>query len=332
MNTDNNTRKKIKLLAVVGPTASGKSALALRLAKKCGGAIICCDSMQIYRGMDIGTAKPTVEERQMIPHSMFDIQEPGQPYSCADYARDAAREIARIAADGMLPILCGGTGLYLDSLLTPRSYDVSPGRTQIRAELEMTAALPDGKQKLHRMLEDADPISAAAIHENNVRRVIRALEIYRETGIPKSEHDRNSQIGAVDSQYDATVICLHYPNRALLRRRIELRVNDMYEAGLADEVKRLDSAGAFAPTSDGSPSTAGQAIGYKELLPLLREGKDPLAAKEDIVTATCRYAKRQMTWFAAKTYINRIDILSEDDDVLGAALKILDKAGIAYDR
>ena len=183
----------LTIVAVVGPTASGKSSLALKIAERYGGSIVCCDSMQIYRGMDIGTAKPTATEQERVPHRMFDIISPGTAYSCADYAKDATEVIESITAEGRLPVLCGGTGLYLDSLLFPRSYSDSSGRTRERSNLEAIADEPGGKMRLHNMLAAVDPESAGAIHENNVRRVIRALEIYRETGIPKSELDRRSK-------------------------------------------------------------------------------------------------------------------------------------------
>ncbi len=318
-----------QLVAVVGPTASGKSSLAIKIAERYCGTIVCCDSMQIYRGMDIGTAKPTAEEQQRVPHRMFDILSPGSAYSCADYARDAAAEIENIRFAGRLPVLCGGTGLYLDSLLFPRSYSESSGRTEVRRSLETTAAEPDGKSRLHAMLTEIDPVSAAAIHENNVRRVVRALEIYFETGIPKSELDRRSRKNPTASACHALVLGLRYPDRAVLRARIARRVDKMLADGLADEVESLDRAGAFAPLADGAPSTAAQAIGYKEMLDAVRGNSTEESAREAIITATCRYAKRQMTWFGAKPYVNWIDILSDDYDPSERAFKIIEDAGIS---
>ena len=239
------SEKRRFITAVVGPTASGKSRLAMRIAEKYGGTIICCDSMQIYRGMDIGTAKPTHEDRRAIPHRMFDIVSPGESYSCADYARDAASAINEVVSEGRLPVLCGGTGLYLDSLMTPRSYSGTSGRTAIRDELETIAARPGGKEILHSMLEEADSESAAAIHPNNVRRVIRAIEIFRESGVPKSELDRRSRDNAAPSHYRAAVIGLRYPDRSVLRARIARRVDIMLADGLEDEVRRLDAEGVF---------------------------------------------------------------------------------------
>lgn len=314
---------KTKIIAIVGPTASGKSSLAMRLAQKLGGSIICCDSMQIYRGMDIGTAKPTAEDMRIVPHRMFDIVSPQMAYSCADYVRDAEAAIRETAQGGSLPILCGGTGLYLESLLMPRAYSATSGRTDIRTELEAIAAAPDGRERLHEMLREVDPISAEAIHKNNVRRVIRAIEIYRESGIPKSELDRRSRECAADQKFDALVIGLRYPDRSLLRQRISQRVDEMLDAGLGDEVRRLMADGAFECAGSGAPSTAAQAIGYKEMIAALEGGEAPESARDDIITATCRYAKRQMTWFSAKPYIRWIDITEDSPAPDVAALELI---------
>lgn len=308
MTPDMKLSEKKKIIAVVGPTASGKSGLAINIAEKFGGTIVGCDSMQIYRGMNIGTAKPTQADTARVPHVMFDIVSPDEMYSCADYVRDAAAAIGEIHKSGRIPVLCGGTGLYLDSLLTPRSYGDSAGRTALRDELEAIAGMPDGKAILHRMLAEVDPVSAAAIHENNVRRVIRAIEIFRESGVPKSELDRRSRESAAPLMYDALVIGLRYTDRAVLRARIARRVDEMLAAGLADEVRRLDAAGVFSPLPDGSMSTAAQAIGYKEMLAAVRAGDIPDSVREAVITATARYAKRQMTWFGSKPYVRWIDI------------------------
>lgn len=316
---------KQKIIAVVGPTASGKSGLAIKIAEKYFGTIVCCDSMQIYRGMDIGTAKPTSDDTERVPHVMFDIVSPHGSYSCADYARDAAAAIGTVAQNGRLPVLCGGTGLYLDSLLTPRSYEHSSGRTDLRDELEAIAAEPDGKVRLHRMLEEIDPESASAIHENNVRRVIRAIEIYRESGIPKSELDRRSRECAAPLEYDALVIGLRYPDRSLLRERISRRVDEMLASGLEDEVRRLDAEGVFSPLPDGTVPTAAQAIGYKEMLAAVRAGEPASAMRESVITATARYAKRQMTWFSSKQYVRWIDVTRDNQDPSAQAFAMVDE-------
>ena len=179
-----------RIVVVAGPTASGKTRLGIELAQALGGEIVSADSMQIYRGMDIGTAKPTAEDMRTVPHRLFDIVEPRSSYSCADYASAARTAIGEISVAGSMPVFCGGTGLYLDSLLMPRSYSQTSGITAVRAELEAIAAKPNGKELLHAMLAEIDPESAENIHPNNVRRTIRAIEIYRESGVPKSVLDR----------------------------------------------------------------------------------------------------------------------------------------------
>ncbi len=314
---------KTKIVAIVGPTASGKSSLAMRLAQQLNGNIICCDSMQIYRGMNIGTAKPTAEDMRIVPHRVFDIVSPQEAYSCADYVRDAGAAINDTVNEGGLPILCGGTGLYLESLLMPRAYSATSGRTGARAELEAIADSPNGRERLHNMLREVDPASADSIHKNNVRRVIRAIEIYRESGIPKSELDRRSrEIAEKELKYNALVIGLRYPDRNLLRKRIACRVDEMLRNGLADEVQHLIDSGAFV-VDNATPSTAAQAIGYKEMIEVMLRGEPQETAREAIITATCRYAKRQMTWFSAKPYIRWIDIAAVDQKPDGAALEYI---------
>lgn len=279
--------------AIVGPTASGKTALAIALAQRLGGEIVGCDSMQIYREMDIGTAKPTAEERAAIPHHMIDFVPPGRPYSAADYATDALACIKAIRARGRVPVLCGGTGLYLSSLRRGGApVESPPADPVLRAELAARAELPGGREELHAALAAVDPDAAAATHPNNLRRVIRALEIYRTSGRTKSEWDRLSREG--ERGLPLLPIGLRFQDRSLLADRIARRVASMMADGLVEEARRLFDAGLLAPTG-----TAAQAIGYKELLPYLRGEITLAAATESLVTATRRYAKRQMTWFAA---------------------------------
>lgn len=304
--------EKIKLVALVGATASGKSAAAVELARKMGGEIISCDSMQVYRGMDIGTAKPTLAERRGIPHHLIDIAEPETPYSVASYVADATRAIDEICARGKLPVLCGGTGLYLDRLLFGGLPAETATDEALRAEL-LAFAAEHGADALHAELAKIDPESAAAIHQNNVRRVARAIEIYRLTGEKKSEWDKKSKTG--ESRYAATVLLLSRP-REELYRRIDARVDQMIASGLADEAEGLDRRGVFQTNS-----TAAQAIGYKEILPYLH-GECTLAeAAEALKTATRRYAKRQLTWFGAKPYVlpvpaeNAVAFLTERSDL-----------------
>lgn len=310
-----NREQGYSLLAVVGPTASGKSRLAVELAQALDGEVVSCDSMQIYRGMDIGTAKPTQADMRGVPHHLLDIAEPDQPFSCADYVQACERVIGEISARRRLPILCGGTGLYLERLLwggtDERGAAPNPAVRQRWGEY----AAEHGKGALHQRLAEVDPESAQAIHENNVSRVIRALEIYETTGMTKSEWDRRTRPS--EPRYRATVIGLYFENRELLYSRINLRVEQMLASGLPEEARRLLEAGVFEKNG-----TAAQAIGYKELLPYLRGEETYEAAAEQLKQATRRYAKRQMTWFRARSGIHWIaaDRLSEQE-LLHAALE-----------
>jgi len=205
--------RKMRILAVVGPTASGKTALSVELARRLGGEVVSCDSMQIYRGMDIGTAKPTAEETAGIPHHMIDVSEPDVPFCAADYVSGAQAAVDGIVARGKLPIFCGGTGLYLDSLLRG-GFAETQADPALRERL-LAYAAEHGAHALHERLRAVDPESAQAIHENNVKRVARALEIYESTGMTKSEADRRSK--EATSPYDATVVGLFYPTRRSIR-------------------------------------------------------------------------------------------------------------------
>lgn len=290
---------KPKILAVVGSTASGKTALAVALAKRLDGEIVSCDSMQIYRRMDIGTAKPTDEEQEGIPHHMIDCVAPEMPYSCAEYVEQAQAVIADIHRRGRLPVLCGGTGLYLDGLLRGGGFEKNETDAALRDELFAYAAA-HGNAALHAMLREIDPESADAIHENNVKRVVRAIEIYRTSGITKTEADRRSR--ELDAPYAACVLGIRYLDRETLYRRIDQRVDRMLEAGLEEETRRLDAEGIFHRNS-----TAAQAIGYKELLGCLRGECTLEDATETLKRATRQYAKRQITWFTAKDYVHWLD-------------------------
>ncbi len=307
---------KIKLLAVVGPTASGKSALAIALAQACGGEVVSCDSMQIYRRMDVGTAKPTREECMGVPHHLIDCIEPDAPFSCADYVQAAQEVIADIASRGRLPIVCGGTGLYLDALLRGGDFEETSGDPELRASL-LAFAEAHGNEALHARLAAVDPDAAETIHPNNVKRVVRAIEIYECTGMTKTQADVRSRLG--EAPYDAVVIGLRYPDREQLYARIERRVDLMMEAGLLDETRRLLDEGIFEVNS-----TAAQAIGYKELLGYLRGEESLETAVERLKTATRRYAKRQMTWFSAKSYVHWIDMTR--DGVPRSAEDVLEEA------
>lgn len=289
-----------KILAVIGPTASGKSALALELAKRLNGEIISCDSMQIYRRMNIGTAKPTESEMSEVRHHLIDVVEPQESFSAADYVELAVAAIEDCVSRGKLPVICGGTGLYLDTLL--RGDDPSPNTVdeKVRASL-LEFAEREGADTLWEELMRIDPESAAATHKNNVKRVARAIEIYRVSGVTKTELDRRSRES--HSRYDACVIGLRYADRETLYRRINTRVDQMIAEGLVEETESLLREGVFEKNA-----TAAQAIGYKEILPYIEGGVSLEDATETLKMATRRYAKRQITWFSAKTYVNWIDI------------------------
>lgn len=308
------SQQKIKILAVVGPTASGKTAVSVELARRLGGEVVSCDSMQVYRRMNIGTAKPTVEEMCGVPHHLIDAVEPDAPFSCAEYVTRAGETVKNIAARGKLPILCGGTGLYLDRFLCGEMEETHADEA-LRASL-FAFAESEGVEALHERLREVDPESADAIHPNNVKRVVRALEIYEQTGIPKSEFDRRSQVG--ESPYDAVVIGLYYPRREVLYERINRRVDMMLADGLLEETKKLLDEGVFEVNL-----TAAQAIGYKELLGYLRGEERLSAATENLKTATRRYAKRQLTWFGAKPYVVWVDM--EKDGTLRSLDDICDE-------
>lgn len=295
--------KKIKIAAIVGPTASGKTSLSVSVAKALGGEIVCCDSMQIYRDMNIGTAAPSDDEKNGVTHHLFGFVDPKKAFSCSDYASAADKAIADIASRGKLPILVGGTGLYLDSvLLGCGDASAAPDEDFRRKMNEIYEE--KGAGELHRMLSELDPEASEAIHPNNVKRVIRALEICKAYG-SKTEYDKAARKGM---RYDARVVCLGYEDRSVLYRRIEKRVDSMIEAGLLDETRRLMSDGVFEANA-----TAAQAIGYKELLPCLRGEEELSASVERLKTATRHYAKRQLTWFSAKDYITNMSVDGIED-------------------
>ena len=296
---------KLQILAVVGPTAGGKSALALSLAERLGGEIVSCDSMQVYRRMNIGTAKPTEEEQKRIPHHLIDIVEPDTPFSCADYVTLAAEAIEDCAGRGKLPIVCGGTGLYLDALLRKCDFEPMTTDEEIRRGL-LAYAEAEGAEALWQRLCKVDPESAEATHPNNVKRVVRALEIYEVSGITKTELDRRSRLGG--DRYESCVIGLRYTDRDRLYRRIDSRVDEMLHMGLVEETRRLADEGVFEKNQ-----TAAQAIGYKELLPFCRGECSLAEAADALKMATRRYAKRQITWFSAKEYVQWIDVDGEKE-------------------
>lgn len=282
-----------KLIAVLGPTASGKTALSVELAKRLDGEIVSCDSMQIYRGMDIGTAKPTDEEKRGIPHHMIDVADPTNDFSCADYAAMAKPITDDILARGKQPIICGGTGLYLNALIMHPEMSDEGRNDDVRASLSSFAE-KHSAEALHNRLAAVDPESAEAIHPANVRRVIRALEIYETTGITKSEWDRRSR--ETPPEYGLTSFVLDYLNRDILYSRIDRRVDIMLENGLEAEARALYTTGKL-----GRNTSAAQAIGYKEFGEYFAGEITLEEVAGKIKQATRRYAKRQITWFKRDT-------------------------------
>lgn len=278
--------EKIKVIAVVGPTASGKTSLAVKIAQSVGGEIISADSMQIYKGMDIATAKPSETERGGIPHHLMDFLNTEEAYSAARFVSDAGKCISDIVSRSKTPIVAGGTGLYIDSLLGGVDFGFVPDNTRMRRELK-ERMVREGAEALLSELSGIDAETASRLHENDESRIIRALEVYYLTGETITEQKRKSRENGSD--YDALYICIEFSDRQKLYERINSRVDSMLEAGLVEEARRY----AFL----GENTTAKQAIGYKELLPYLKGECTLEEAAESLKRATRRYAKRQMTWF-----------------------------------
>ena len=277
-----------KILVIVGPTASGKTRMAVELAQRHNGEVISADSMQIYRTMDIGTAKPTKEEMGGIPHHMIDVADPEEDFSVARYVEMAAQCVDDVLARGKLPIVAGGTGLYIDSLLSGRTFAPFSPDSALRGELERELAEKGGQAMLE-ALAQVDPEAAQRLHPNDHKRIIRALEVYRSTGKTITQHNRETR--AIPPRYDALTIGLAFQDRQAMWRRIDQRVDEMVAAGLEDEVRRLLTSGI-------SPKcTAMQAIGYKEFTQAL-SGEMTWQEATDVVKLRSRqYAKRQLTWF-----------------------------------
>lgn len=307
-----------KIIAVAGPTASGKSALALELCKRLDGELISLDSMQIYRGLDIGTAKPTKAEQAEVRHHMINICEPTENFSAAEFAERAHKVIADVRSRGKRAVLCGGTGLYLDTVLGRLDFGEIESDEKLRGEL-IAFAEKNGAKALHERLRGIDPQAAEKIHPNNVRRVARAIEIYELTGKTKTEHDREA---ISDSPYESLIIGLDYDDREVLYNRINRRVDAMIEAGLEGEVRSLVSRGLLS-----AESTAGQAIGYKEMLGYIAGDCSLGDAVEKIKLGTRRYAKRQLTWMRRNPNINWLypDRLCDFQSLVGEAEKIIGK-------
>ena len=278
---------KHQILCVVGPTASGKTKLSIELAKRYDGEVLSCDSMQIYRGMTIGTAKPTPEEMDGVPHHMIDVADPGEAFSVSRYVEMADPILQDILARGKTCVIVGGTGLYVDSLIAGRSFAPFP-ETGKRQELEALAA-DKGIDAVLDILRRHDPDSAARLHPSDRRRIIRAAEVWLETGKTITQHNRETQ--AVPPTYTPLWLGLDFTDRAELYARIDRRVDLMMAGGLIEEIQSL--------LHNGTPPTATalQAIGYKEPMAALRGEMTMAEVVDKIKQESRRYAKRQLTWF-----------------------------------
>lgn len=322
---------KQKVLAIVGATASGKTALGVVLAKKYDGEIISADSMQIYKGLDVTTAKPTQDEMQGIPHHCMDFLPRTSNFSVADYVKLAREKIAEIASRGKLPVMVGGTGLYIDSVLNGMIFTEIPGKDQNMASLEIekiTESLEfsgmtqqQQAQALHEMLRELDPEAAEKIHPNNVVRVKRALQVCLTTGGTFTEYQAKNR--AQESPYDCFYLGLDYENRQDLYDRINARVLNMLQTGMLEEVRT-----AYSETLNHSAGTAAMAIGYKELIPYLEHKEDLEQAIARIQQETRRYAKRQLTWFRRNAQIQwlKLDKNDELQEISEKAEKMIAKA------
>jgi tRNA dimethylallyltransferase len=308
------------LVAILGPTAVGKSALGIALAQRLGGEIVSCDSTAVYRGFDIGTDKVPARERGGIPHHVIDVADPTEEYSAARYARDASAAIREISARGRLPILVGGTGLYYRALT--RGFFPGPGRdAALRARLERVAERR-GPDRLHRMLQRVDPASAERIQPRDRKRVIRALEVYRLTGQPLTEHFARTESPLPD--YDVTAIGLRIPAE-LTASRVARRVDAQFDGGLLDEVRGL--------LRSGVPATAHPFSGlvYRQALEHLRGLRDEAATRALITQENRQYARRQLIWFTKEPNLLWFYGAGERDETLHDVARALDAREIRRD-
>lgn len=304
-----------KIIVVCGPTASGKTALSVELAKIYGGEIISADSMQIYTDMDIASAKATPEEQQGIPHHLMGFLDPSESFSVADYVKLCKEKADDIILRGKMPIICGGTGLYISSFVNNLIFDESGQDYEFREEMRKFAE-ENGAKALLEKLREIDPETAQTLHENNIGRIIRALEVYKTTGHTISEAKRNSR--REPSPYEFIMIFLDLADRELLKDRINRRVDDMIKRGLLEEAR--------ACFMQKDRPTAAQAIGIKELYPYIRNEKTLDECIEEIKLRTRQYAKRQLTWFRRDSRMNRLVIENGDSlgDVVAKARDIID--------
>lgn len=301
------------IICIAGPTASGKTALAVALAQELGGEVVSCDSMQVYRRMDIGTAKPTAEEMHGIPHHMLDVAEPDEDFSVSRYCRMASPIVDDIVSRGKVAIIAGGTGLYMDSLIRGNAFAPFPS-TGVREKLEAQADA-EGMEKIHAWLTSVDPEAAGRLHLSDRKRIIRALEVYLETGETITEHNRRTQ--AIPPKYSPLWLGLDFEDRAQLYHRIDRRVDIMLDMGLIDEIKGLLHSGI------PEKCTAMQAIGYKEFVDAL-QGRGTIAqAADQVRQSSRRYAKRQLTWFRRNQAIHWLTRGEGREEIITQARQVL---------
>lgn len=308
---------KIKTIFIVGPTASGKTSLGVEVAKYFGGEVVSADSMQIYKYMNIATAKPTQSEMQGIPHHMIDFVDPDTPYSVAKYKEDAMKCIEDIASRGKIPVVVGGTGLYVDTLLyNTEFFDVEIDE-KLRKELyEKCEAL--GSEKLWEELSEIDPAAASNIHKNNSKKIIRALEIYYQTGKTITEQNASSHL--CGEKLDYVIVALNAKDREYLYERINRRVDIMLEEGLLEEAEEY--------FRNFNNATSAQAIGYKELKPYFDGVLSLEECTENLKMQTRRYAKRQLTWFRRNENVNWLYIDDyKDGNIAAKAIEIIREKG-----
>lgn len=310
MNIDTK-EKKDRLIVILGPTAVGKTALSIALAKELGTEIISGDSMLVYKGLDIGSAKPSQEEQEGVPHHLIDIREPWENYGVTDFVSEAAHCIREINARGKIPILAGGTGLYVKALLEGYEFNDTDGHEEYRAYLE-DLGRKKGKEYVHSLLSEVDPQSAERLHVNDFRRVIRALEVQHFGGeqISQRRQAGNGELSREELCYETIVMGLER-DRQELYERINRRVELMFEAGLEDEVRRLLEGGLARDTQ------AMKGIGYKETASYLSGEMSREEAIELIQKSTRHFAKRQLTWYRKMPYIEWL----EADQPVGELLK-----------
>ena len=300
------------MICICGPTASGKTDLAVALAKRLDAEVVSCDSMQIYRGMDIGTAKPDAAEMDGVPHWLLDAAEPGEDFSVGRYVKLADAAIADVHARGKIAVVCGGTGLYMDSLIKGETF-AAPSRPAQREYVEHIAE-EKGVAYVYDMLKEADPETAEKLHLSDRKRIIRAMEVFLITGMPLSWH--NEQSKKRPPKYEPAWIGLNFRDRNKLYARVDRRVDEMLEKGLEAEVRRLLEQGIDPKT------TAMQAIGYKEMAAAIRGECSVKQAAERIKQASRNYAKRQLTWFRRNEAIRWLYV-DETPELLPAALRLL---------